>query len=99
MARWPPIRSADHPEGIPGLQGRSRDIVNAGNQLLCFACELATCLIAEQGYFGIEQPWPCWTWVQESLVKLWRMIGVIVTVFNQGNYGAPWVKPTGLIHN
>ena len=47
----------------------------------------------------MEQPWPCWTWVQVVLVKLWRLLGVIVSVFKQGNDCAPWVRPTGLIHD
>ena len=78
--RWSPIRSTQFPEEIPGLQGRSLEIVSAGNSLMNFACDLCRTFLFAEGYVALEQPFPRRSWVQAAHVKLWRTIGVIVTV-------------------
>ena len=101
-----PLRSAEHPRGMPGLSVREWQQVLIGDRLLRFLLEVLV-LLAIMGYCGfIEHPqFPIWRregdvtsiWVLDVVRYLKHLQCVTVVSFDQRVCGADSPKPTTLL--
>ena len=101
-----PLRSRDHPQGLPGLTRKEWAQVHISNKLLRFMLEILHALAAT-GYSGfLEHPqYPTWLqsvtsasiWTMEVVRHMKRMHCVTVVSFDQCTCGALGRKPTTLL--
>lgn len=99
----PPLRSVEHPYGLPNLTPAQREQVRIGNLLAARCAEAATLLHSLGKAFVIENP-ERWNpqaptmWELEELRKVARLPGVSALHFDQCMVGARSRKPTTLLH-
>ena len=99
LARRPALRDHAYPRGRPGLTPEQNHLVAAGNALVDFACVLAFALWTSNSYFSIENPWRSWLWAIPEMKRLFSLLGVGFVAFSMSDHGAPWYKPTVMVHN
>ena len=98
-ARWPQLRSAHHPLGLPGLGEKQQLLVNLGNDLLTFTIKCCMALHSVACYFSIENPERSWMWLMEDTIMLSQSDGIELARFLFKDFGVPFFKPTLMLHN
>ena len=99
LARCPQLRSLAQPRGISNLSGHDATLLRQGNELIDVSVRLAWCLLLNNGYFSIENPFPCWIWVNPTIVQLWEHLCVVLITFSMWCYGAPYDKVSAILSN
>ena len=69
----PPLRSAEHLMGLPGLSHANRNKVQAANRLYHFACRLLFLCFTKSVLVSVENPTRSW---------LWGILALIVSSYN-----------------
>ena len=94
-----PLRSNEHPEGLPGLTGINRTKVEAANQLYEFTAEC--CLYAHMNkiMWSVENPANSIMWLTKFFAPLLNTAGVFQTTFSNCAHGGLRPKLTKLVHN
>ena len=69
----PPLRSAEHLMGLPGLSHANRSKVEAANRLYHFACRLLFLCFTKSILVSVENPTRSW---------LWGILALIVSSYN-----------------
>ena len=98
-ARWPQLRTPDHPLGLPGLDENANSLVKVGNALADFTLRCCVALHELSGYFSVENPELSWLWLLPDFLMLESMEGVEFVRFLFKSYGVPFCKPTLCLHN
>ena len=98
----PPLRSVEHPRGIPSLAGKLKEQVRTGNLFVCRTAEACTIIHNVGGGFAIENPrrWgkePS-LFAMEEIVELAGKTGARTIDLDQCCYGAVATKPTTLLY-
>ena len=99
FARSPALRDWMYPEGRPGLTASQMEKVRTGNALVAWTAKAINILIGVQCYFVLENPSPGWMWVQPVIKKIWSSPTVILTEIMFQQFGAVYIKSTGLLSN
>ena len=68
LARCPQLRSLAQPRGISNFSGHDATLLRQGNELIDVSVRLAWCLLLNNGYVSIENPFPCWICVNPTIV-------------------------------
>ena len=79
----PPVRSAEHPTGLPGCRATMEEKVLAGNKHASFSAAVVQTAAANGTEFWMENPATSFLWLQPA----WRELLVC-------RCGAPWRKRT-----
>ena len=98
-ARWPHLRNAAFPKGLPNLVPKQAALVEAGNQPVEWTCKFCMRLYGRKAYFSVENPELTWLWVLRDVWSLYLRRGVILTEFTFKAFGTPYLKPTLMLHN
>jgi len=97
----PPLRSVEHPRGIPTLSGKLKEQVRLGNLFVCRTAEACTIIHGVGGGFAIENPrrWGSEPslFAMDEIVELARVSGAESVDLDQCCYGAVATKPTTLL--
>ena len=89
-----PLRSNEHPLGLPQLQGIDRDKVRIGNVFLRATVRIVKTCIRHGVRAVIENPLCSWLWKCPSLAHLVKRAEIVN--FDFCRYGTRWLKPTRL---
>ena len=103
-----PLRSFDHPDGLPGLRWGQRRKAQLGNNLADFSMRVAEATLhLEHSYLLLEQPEdlgavaagarPSSMWQRESFKAVAMHPRALHLVFHQADFGTPYPKPTRLL--
>ena len=98
-ARWPQLRTSQHPQGKPDLSDRERKLVETGNALLAFTVECCRELWLRVCFFSIENPELSWLWLQAGLLEFLTQDGVALVRILFKHFAVPFMKPTLFMHN
>ena len=101
-ARDPQLRSALAKWGLPNLTEAQQSIVDLGNQLAVATADICWAVWEAGCNFSIENPEMSWLWWFPMIIMLWRMPGVIATVFKcfqAESFGAPWQMGSLFLHS
>ena len=99
----PPVRSAQHIEGLPTLRGAHKEEVRKANVLAARTAEACDIVASLGGGFAVENPEP-----REDQPSLFRMPalkalaskhGAKMASFDQCMYGSPSTKPTSILYH
>ena len=93
----PPLRSMDHPEGLPGLAPDLWDQAFLGNLFVERSAEACSLVVLMGGNFSIENPEFSLIWHTPLMLRLRRESRAWLVSFDQCEWGAPSVKPTSLL--
>lgn len=99
----PPLRTSEHPYGLPGLTPSQKEQVRTANLLAARSAEAATLLHGAGKSFVIENP-ERWSpqspsiWALEEMQRVAALPGVCTLHFDQCTVGAPARKPTTLLY-
>ena len=67
------LRTDQHPDGLPHLEGTLAARVHSANQLYAIICNLEFCLELKK-YFAVENPGKSFMWQTQPFVKLLQNI-------------------------
>ena len=85
------LRSNDYPEGWGDLEAVEANLVIARMVVLVL-------ILHNQGAtFAIENPWTSYLWQLPIMLKVFRLSNVELVLLHQCCYGAPSLKPTGVL--
>ena len=93
----PPLRSLEHPDGLPSLKDTDACIVFMGNLFKERTCEACIAIIDLGGDFSIENPLHSLLWMTPSVRSLVWCARAWIVDFDQCAFGAPSKKPTRLV--
>ena len=103
LARQPLLRSILNLVGEPWLAimgcWKQIALVDDGNILVVFTALFIVLLLRADCRFALENPWRSLAWLHPLLRWIGRQLGVIYTHFDMCEYGAPWKKPTCVLHD
>ena len=68
-----PLRSAEHPGGVPGLSQRDAERVRRANDLITFFCNLLTAASGCGSAGMLENPLRAWLWAIEEVQQLLKL--------------------------
>lgn len=89
----PEVRSAERPDGW------GHPVSEEGNEVLKRAIIVAFKMLDKQAFFAMENPESSYAWLVSFIQKLLKAEGVELVGLDQCIYGAPSVKPTGILSN
>ena len=103
-----PLRSYDHPDGLPGLRWGERRKARLGDNLADFSMRVAAAALhLEHSYVLLEQPEdlgaiaagsrPSSMWQRASFRAIADHPRARHVAFHQADFGAPYPKPTRLL--
>ena len=92
-----PLRSLEHPLGLPTLGSAEKQQALLGNTLLDKSVEAALAVMAEGGDFSLENPEKSLLWNMPSIQFLKIMYPTFVVSFDQCCFGSLHLKPTTLL--
>ena len=90
----PPLRSAAHITGLPGLSTRDQAKVELGNLFVEVTAELIGWCHRYQVRWSIENPATSFIWKMPKLKEVWDKIGPSETTFDMRRFGSKHLKPT-----
>ena len=96
-AKDQPSRSITQVLGLPGLTPQ-QDMVDIGNVLLEASVTICMAMWYDGCWFPMESPKLGWLWFP-AMVSLWKLPGMIGTIFRQRAFGTPWAKPLLMLHS
>ena len=103
LARQPLLRSILNLVGEPWLAvlgcWEQIALVDDGNILVVFTALFILLLIRADCRFALENPLRSLAWLHPLLLWIGQQLGVIYTYFDMCEYGAPWKKPTCVLHD
>ena len=92
-----PLRTAEHPCGVPGLAGERLERVTLGNRT-ARACARVCRIYLEAGVpFIVENPARSYLWQQPGFQQLLKDKRVVYVEADQCLYGTLWRKRTGFL--
>ena len=98
--RFPkPLRSAQHPLGLPGLTAKEKESLSRGNEMAEISVQLAFKLLAAGGYFIIENPEKSRLWDLPEFVRLSKQAGVKEWICHNCMLGGRHRKATKFLSN
>ena len=93
----PPLRSREHPDGLPSLQGDLWYQLFLGNLFKERTFEACLALVLTGGNFSIENPLLSLIWETDQFKFLLKTSRAFVVDFDQCAFGAPSMKPTRMM--
>ena len=93
----PPLRSAEHPWGLPDLDPANAALLFLGNLFLIRTAEACELIVRLGGNFSVENPLRSMLWTVPAFVSLARETRALTVVFDQCMFKAPSMKPTQLL--
>ena len=95
----PPWRSAEYPEGFPGLYPRAAEKVTRGNNMASFVLRLILVALELKLYYWVENPDSSFMWMLPGWVRhgLGRFDACFR--FDQCRFHTPWRKRTRIATN
>ena len=98
MARYPKIRSRDHPRGLPArqLSTKDKEVLRRANRVTDCALKLMTEFSLEGHLVSIEQPAGSLLFKDPGFLKWASRSGAVPTVVDYCMYGMPYRKRTAL---
>ena len=93
----PPLRSEEHPEGLPGLTGSNLAIAMLGNFFTERTVEAAETVVRVGGDFSIENVLGSLLWQTVWIRRLMREARTFQVDFDQCAFGAASMKPTRIL--
>ena len=94
----PPVRSAAHPRGVPGLPAAWQKKLNEGNLHSNFVLKLLR-LCGSNVYYWVENPHGSWLWRQRGWQRWLGRTDVWQFVGDHCRFGTAWRKRTRLATN
>ena len=96
-----PLRSAEHPRGLPNLSPDDRARVNKANAIYDNVAKLILLLIQLGGLFVIENPRGSYLWLIDCIVEILNSAGVFIIDFQHCKWtpGPARAKWTRLVTN
>ena len=88
----PPLRSIEHPYGLPSLRAKDRNKVLEANTLMRRTSELATTCILNRVPFVVENPYHSMIWLTTEFRHLAGLPGVLASRVDFCQYGEPYHK-------
>ena len=92
-----PLRSLEHPLGLPTLGAAEKQQALLGNTLLDKSVEAALAVLAEGGDFSLENPEKSLLWNMPPIQFLKIMYPTFVVSFDQCCFGSLHLKPTAVL--
>ena len=93
-ARWPPLRTSSHLQGLPSLNENEKSQVDIGNCTYQFACKVVAAAIRSKVPCVCENPQRSMAWMAPPMSEL--MMVAIVLDTDMCQYRARWKKRTKL---
>ena len=94
-----PLRSREHPDGLPNLAGSELCRVQIANQLVDFACELFQKATRKDILVTMENPSNSYFWSTSFFISLWRSVEIYCADFQVCMYGGSRAKWTRFVAN
>ena len=94
-----PLRSAQHPLGLPGLTAKEKESLSRGNEMAEISVQLAFKLLAAGCYFIIENPERSRLWDLPEFVRLSKQAGVKEWICHNCMLGGRRRKATKFLSN
>ena len=82
-----------------GLSDHDQELLDNGNALIEWSAQFMLALWLAGGFFSLENPWPGYLWLQNCILAIHAMPGVILTNMSMTGYDMCYDKSTGLLHN
>ena len=92
-----PLRTAEFPCGVPGLEGARLERVTLGNRTTRACARLCQVYLAAGVPFIVENPGRSYLWQQPSFRRLLGDERVVYVEADQRLYGSLWRKRTGFL--
>ena len=92
----PPLRSLEHPMGLPSLSSDNEFLVLLGNTFLGHTCEACLVVFTHGGDFSIENPLLSLMWETFLMRQLVDHTRALAIDLDQCAFGAASLKPTRL---
>ena len=92
-----PLRTPEHPLGVPGLDGKRLARVELGNATAQSCAYICRAFLKSGVPFIVENPALSFLWLQPVFVKLLACAGIEFVLADQCLYGTEWRKRTGFL--
>lgn len=101
VAITPPVRTLEHPEGIPNVSEKMQVKIAEGNDMCCWVLQLCLICLRLNILFWVENPGGSWFFRQKAWLKMLDEFASSVGfwVVDYCRYGTQWRKRTKICSN